>query len=137
MSAPFLIVGIVMLMASRSGLAALSLGEEAAQGLGLNLGRQRLIVILGAGLATGGAVALAGTIGFVGIVAPHLVRPFVRYDPAKLLMPSAILAATMLVLADIAVRLLPTDAELKLGVLASLVGAPIFIWIAARRRGGS
>jgi|TARA_R100000501_G_scaffold13151_3_gene23962 iron complex transport system permease protein len=137
MSAPFLIVGIVMLMASRSGLAALSLGEEAAQGLGLNLGRQRLIVILGAGLATGGAVALAGTIGFVGIVAPHLVRPFVRYDPARLLLPSAILAATMLVLADVAVRLLPTDAELKLGVLASLVGAPIFIWIAARRRGGS
>ncbi|MBV7257781.1 iron ABC transporter permease [Pacificimonas sp. WHA3] len=134
MSAPFLIAGMAMLMSRRRGLAALSLGEEAAEGIGLDLRRQRLMVILGAGLATGGAVALAGAIGFVGIVAPHLVRPFVRYDPARLLLPSAMLGAVMLVVADIGVRLLPTDAELKLGVVAALVGAPVFIWIAARRR---
>ncbi|MEL6529509.1 MAG: iron ABC transporter permease [Pseudomonadota bacterium] len=131
---PFMLVGIAILLATSRGLSALALGEETAEGLGLNLKTQRLGVIVGAGLSTGAAVALAGSIGFVGIVAPHLVRPFVRYDPARLLIPSAILGALLLVLADIGVRLLPTDNELKLGVVASLIGAPIFIWIASRRR---
>jgi len=133
-SAPFIGLGIAILLAGRSGLAALALGEETAEGLGLDLKRLRIGVILGAGLATGAAVALAGAIGFVGIVAPHLVRPFLRYDPARLLVPSALLGAVLLVLADIGVRLVPTDSELKLGVVASLIGAPVFVWIAARRR---
>ncbi|MDJ0977282.1 MAG: iron ABC transporter permease [Erythrobacter sp.] len=133
-AAPFLLAGIIVMLLTRRGLSALALGEETAEGLGLNLKMQRLGVIIGAGLATGAAVALAGSIGFVGIVAPHLVRPFVRYDPARLLIPSAILGALLLVLADIGVRLLPTDNELKLGVVASLIGAPIFVWIASRRR---
>lgn len=133
-AAPFLILGMAILMSGRRGLAALALGEETAEGLGLDLKRQRLGVILGAGLATGAAVALAGAIGFVGIVAPHLVRPLLRYDPARLLVPSALLGALLLVLADIGVRLVPTDSELKLGVVASLIGAPVFVWIAARRR---
>ena len=133
-AAPFLVAGIIVMLLTRRGLSALALGEETAEGLGLNLKMQRLGVIIGAGLATGAAVALAGSIGFVGIVAPHLVRPFVRYDPARLLIPSAILGALLLVLADIGVRLLPTDNELKLGVVASLIGAPIFVWIASRRR---
>lgn len=133
-AAPFLAVGIGILLATRRGLAALALGEEAAEGVGLDLRRQRLAVILGAGLATGAAVSLAGAIGFVGIVAPHLVRPFVGYDPARLLVPSALLGALVLVLADIGVRLLPTDSELRLGVVAALIGAPIFVWIAARGR---
>ena len=131
---PFMAAGAAILIASRRGLAALSLGDEAAEGLGLDLRRQRLAVIIGAGLATGAAVSLAGAIGFVGIVAPHLVRPFLRYDPARLLIPSALLGGLILVLADIGVRVLPTDSELKLGVVASLLGAPVFIWIASRRR---
>lgn len=133
-AAPFIVVGMAILLAGRSGLAALALGEETAEGLGLDLKRLRIAVILGAGVATGAAVALAGAIGFVGIVAPHLVRPFLRYDPARLLVPSALLGAVLLVLADIGVRLVPTDSELKLGVVASLIGAPVFVWIAARRR---
>lgn len=133
-AAPFLVLGCGIMLATRRGLSALALGEEAAEGLGLDLERQRLGVIVGAGLATGAAVALAGAIGFVGIVAPHLVRPFVRYEPARLLIPSALLGGLLLVLADIGVRVLPTDSELKLGVVASLIGAPIFIWIASRRR---
>ncbi len=133
-SAPFLLLGMVLLIGARRGLSALSLGEETAEGLGLDLKRQRLAVIVGAGFATGAAVALAGAIGFVGIVAPHLVRPFVYYDPSRLLIPSALLGALLLVLADIGVRLLPTDSELKLGVVAALIGAPVFIWIASRRR---
>ena len=131
---PFLIGGLAILFASRRGLSALTLGEEAASGLGLNLRRQRIAVVVGAGLATGASVALAGAIGFVGIVAPHLVRPVVNHDPARSLLPSALLAGLILVLADIAVRLLPTTSELKLGVVAALIGAPAFIWIAVQRR---
>ena len=133
LAAPFIVAGLALLFASRRGLSALTLGEEAAAGIGLDLSRQRLLVVLGAGLATGGAVAVAGAIGFVGIVAPHLVRPLVGHDPARGLLPSALLAGLFLVLADIGVRLLPTDSELKLGVVAALVGAPVFVWIAAQR----
>jgi iron complex transport system permease protein len=131
---PFLVAGIGILFVSRRGLSALTLGEEAASGLGLNLRLQRIAVVLGAGLATGASVALAGAIGFVGIVAPHLIRPVVGYDPARSLLPSAMLAGLILVIADIGVRLLPTAAELKLGVVAAIIGAPAFIWIAVSRR---
>jgi iron complex transport system permease protein len=131
---PFVAVGMAILFSTRRGLSALTLGEEAASGVGLNLRRQRIAVVLGAGLATGAAVALAGAIGFVGIVAPHIVRPFVNHDPARSLLPSAILAGLILVVADIGVRLLPTTTELKLGVVAALIGAPAFIWIAVQRR---
>lgn len=133
---PFLLVGLAVLMFNRRGLSALTLGEEAAAGIGLDLTRQRIAVVVGAGLATGGAVALAGAIGFVGIVAPHLVRPWVGSDPARTVLPSALLGGVMLVCADIGVRLIPTGSELKLGVVAALVGAPIFAWIAAQARPG-
>ena len=133
-SAPFLLGGGAILLASRRGLSALTLGDEAASGIGLNLRRQRVFVVLGAGLATGGAVALAGAIGFVGIVAPHIVRPWVAHDPARSLLPSALLAGLILVVADIGVRIVPGNNELKLGVVAALVGAPAFVWIAMRRR---
>ena len=131
---PFIVAGMAILLLSRRGLSALTLGEEAASGVGLNLSRQRIAVVLGAGLATGASVALAGAIGFVGIVAPHLVRPIVAYDPARSLLPSAMLAGLILVVADIGVRLLPTATELKLGVVAAIIGAPAFIWIAVSRR---
>ena len=133
-AAPFLVAGLGVLFAARRGLSALTLGEEAASGVGLNLRRQRLLIVLGAGLATGGAVALAGVIGFVGIVAPHIVRPMVAHDPARSLLPSAMLAGLILVLADIGIRLTPTVNELKLGIVAALIGAPAFVWIAMRRR---
>ena len=133
-AAPFLVAGLGILFAARRGLSALTLGEEAASGVGLNLRQQRLLVVLGTGLATGAAVALAGVIGFVGIVAPHIVRPMVNHDPARSLLPSALLAGLILVVADIGVRLVPTVSELKLGVVAALIGAPAFIWIAMQRR---
>jgi len=131
---PFLCLGLGILFISRRGLSALTLGEDAASGLGVNLRRQRIFVVLGAGLATGASVALAGTIGFVGIVAPHVIRPIMRHDPARSLLPSALLAGVFLVIADIGVRILPTQTELKLGVVAALIGAPAFIWIAMQRR---
>lgn len=131
---PFLLAGTLILLFSRRGLSALTLGEEAASGVGLNLRHQRILTVLGAGLATGASVALAGAIGFVGIVAPHIVRPFVGHDPARSLIPSAILAGLILVIADIGVRVIPTNNELKLGVVAALLGAPVFVWIAMQRR---
>ncbi|MEM7460411.1 MAG: iron ABC transporter permease [Pseudomonadota bacterium] len=134
LAAPFLVAGSAVLLFTRRGLSALTLGEEAADGVGLNLRHQRIFTVLGAGLATGASVALAGAIGFVGIVAPHLVRPFVGHDPARSLVPSALLAGLILVIADIGVRIIPTTNELKLGVVAALIGAPVFVWIAMQRR---
>ena len=132
-AAPFLLSGLAILWFTRRGLSALTLGEEAASGIGLNLRAQRIWVVLGAGLSTGAAVSLAGAIGFVGIVAPHVVRPFTGHDPARSLLPSALLAGIFLVLADIGVRVISTQTELKLGVVAALIGAPAFIWIALNR----
>lgn len=136
-AAPFLAAGAALLVAARRNLSALTLGEEAAAAVGVDLARTRMLVVLGAGLVTGAAVSIAGIIGFVGIVAPHLVRPLVDHDPARTLVPAALLAGVMLVVADIGVRLIPSQTELKLGVVAALVGAPAFIWIAARRRPGN
>ena len=131
---PFIGLGAAILLVTGRGLSALTLGEEAASGVGLNLQRQRIWTVLGAGLATGGSVALAGAIGFVGIVAPHIVRPFVKHDPARSLIPSALLGGLILVTADILVRILPSTNELKLGVVVALIGAPAFVWIAMQRR---
>jgi len=131
---PFMAAGVLILLVSRRGLSALTLGEEAASGLGLNLRRQRILTVLGAGLATGASVALAGAIGFVGIVAPHIIRPIVHHDPARSLIPSALLAGLILMVADIFVRIVPSQNELKLGVVAALIGAPAFVWIAMQRR---
>lgn len=131
---PFMVAGVLILLLSSRGLSALTLGEEAASGLGLNLRRQRILTVLGAGLATGASVALAGAIGFVGIVAPHIIRPLVRHDPARSLIPSALLAGLILMIADIFVRIAPSQNELKLGVVAALIGAPAFVWIALQRR---
>jgi iron complex transport system permease protein len=130
---PFLFLGIVCLLFARRGLSALTLGEEAAIGVGVDLPRVRLLTVIGAGICTGAAVSIAGAIGFVGIVAPHLVRPWVGHDPASLLVPSALLAGLLLVIADIGVRLISTNIEMNLGVVVALIGAPAFVWIASRR----
>lgn len=131
---PFMVLGTAIFLVTGRGLSALTLGEEAASGVGLNLQHQRIWTVLGAGLATGASVALAGAIGFVGIVAPHIIRPFVRHDPGRSLIPSALLGGLILVVADIFVRILPSTNELKLGVVAALIGAPAFVWIAMQRR---
>ncbi len=133
----FIIGGALIFSASR-GLQALTLGEEAAAAVGADLQRTRWLVVLGAAACTGAATAVAGVIGFVGIAAPHLVRAFAGHDPARLLLPSALAGGALLVSADLAVRLLPTDTELKLGVVAAMVGGPAFAFIAARlaARGG-
>lgn len=131
-SVPLILMGMAIIMNIRRPLTALTLGEEAAHGLGVNLKRVRLLTIIGAGIATGASVALAGAIGFVGIAAPHLVRPFVSYDPGRTLVPAALVGAMLVLMADLIVRTLPTPVELQLGVIIAIVGAPMFIWIALR-----
>ena len=132
MAAPVWGIGAALVLMAGPGLRALSLGEETARSLGADPKRLRLLVISGTSLLTGASVATAGTIGFVGIVAPHVIRPFVRHDPQRLLTASALLAGIILMAADLVVRVLPFDQELKLGVAAALLGGPVFIWIAAR-----
>ena len=129
LAGPFMVVGWALLIAARGSLPALSLGEDAAASLGVDLRRLRLQIIFGAALSVGGSVAVSGAIGFVGLVAPHLVRPFVGHDPGRLLVPSAFAGALLLVLADIGVRVLPGETELKLGVVTALLGAPFFLWL--------
>ncbi|KCZ99866.1 iron compound ABC transporter permease [Hyphomonas polymorpha PS728] len=132
LGAPGWVIGAALVFLAGPGLRALSFGDETANSLGADPRRIRLLVIGGTSLLAGASVATAGTIGFVGIVAPHVIRPFVRYDPQRLLIPSALLAGIILMAADIAIRVLPFQQELKLGVAAALVGGPVFIWIAAR-----
>ena len=131
---PFIIAGAIVLISQRSAFRALSLGEETAQSLGVNVGRLRLTVIAGVALGVGGAVAVSGTIGFIGLVAPHLVRPLIGHDPARLLIPSALTGAALLLAADIAVRIIPSTTDIKVGVLTSIIGVPFFLYLIVRER---
>jgi len=124
---PALIVGFVLIWRQRPLLAALSLGEQVATSLGLNVQRGGRIIVLGAAILVGAAVATAGNIGFVGLIAPHLARPLAQNRPDRLLWPAAAIGATLVLLADITVRLMPPGREIRLGVLTALIGAPLFI----------
>lgn len=128
-------IGAALCVRAGEGLRMLTLGEEAARMSALPMARLRVYAVAGAALLTGAAVAAAGVIGFVGLAAPHLVRALVRDDPKRILWPSALAGALLLVLADLAARLIPTEQELKLGVVTALFGAPAFAllaWRAAR-----
>jgi iron complex transport system permease protein len=131
---PFIAAGAVILMSQRNGFRALTLGEETAQSLGVDVGRLRLAVIVGVALGVGGAVAVTGTIGFIGLVAPHLMRPLIGHDPARLLVPSALTGAALLLAADIAVRIIPSSSDIKVGVLTSIIGVPFFLYLIMRER---
>src|ERR1700726_2153850 len=131
---PFIIAGAVMLLSQRNAFRALSLGEETAQSLGVDVSRLRLSVILGVALGVGGGVAVSGTIGFIGLVAPHLMRPLIGHDPARLLGPGALTGAALLLAADIAVRIIPSSSDIKVGVLTSIIGVPFFLYLIMRER---
>jgi iron complex transport system permease protein len=134
LAGPLMIAGWLLLGTSGRALDALTLGEETARSLGFNLGSVRLRLIAGTALAVGAAVAVTGAIGFVGLVVPHLLRPSVGYQPSRLLVPSAFGGASLILAADIAVRLIQTGPELKLGVLTALIGAPFFLALVLRLR---
>ncbi|MEP0154413.1 iron ABC transporter permease [Pseudophaeobacter sp.] len=133
---PFVGVGIAILLTLARGLDALTLGEDAAQTLGMNLNRLRLLLVIGTASIIGGATAVAGAIGFIGLVVPHILRPFVGGQPSRLLWASGLGGAVMLQLADIAVRVILPARDLKLGVVTALVGAPLFLHLIYKTRKG-
>lgn len=129
---PPMAIGAGLCAYAARGLTALTLGEETAATLGLPMARLRAAAVAGAALLTGASVAMAGIIGFVGLAAPHLVRGGAGSEPGRILLPSALAGALLLVLADLIGRLIPSEVELKLGVLTALFGAPMFAVIAWR-----
>lgn len=134
-AAPPILVGILVLRFAGRGLDALTLGDAAARSLGLSPGRLQALLILGVGLTVGAGVAVSGIIGFVGLVVPHLMRRFTDHRPSRLIVPSALAGALLLLLADCLCRLVPlAGGELRLGIALSLIGAPFFLWLLLRLR---
>src|SRR5688572_7704251 len=138
-AAPFFAASWVLLAMNARSFRALTLGEDAAASLGVDIDRTRMAVVVGVALGVGAAVAVAGSIGFIGLVAPHLVRRYVGSDPTRVCLPAALMGAALLTAADIAVRIIPanpnaTAVELKLGVVTALIGVPFFIAMILRER---
>ncbi len=131
---PTSLLGWLLLLGSGKALDALTLGEETAASMGFNLARLRWRLLSAIALAVGAAVSITGTIGFIGLVVPHMVRPFVGFQPSRLLSASALGGAALLLAADILVRLFPQGPEIKVGVITSLVGAPFFFYLILRTR---
>ncbi len=134
LAAPLTLAGIVVLMLAGKGLDALTLGDAAARSLGINPARLRWLLILGTGLTVGSGVAVAGIIGFVGLIVPHLVRPLTDGRPSHLILPSAVAGALLVLVADMVCRVLPLVTELRLGIALSLIGAPFFLWLLLKMR---
>lgn len=133
---PFVVAGQAMLLSCGRGLDALTLGDEEAASLGVNLQRLRLKVIVGTALCVGASVAVAGAIGFIGLVVPHMLRRATGFHPARLLFASALGGALLLLAADVVLRLISHDFELMLGVVTALIGAPFFLLLVMRNQTG-
>ncbi len=132
--APFAVLCAALLLPCGRGLDGLALGEDAGAALGINPARARLLVVAGVALGTGAVGAVVGALAFVGLVVPHALRPLAGMRPGALLLPSMIGGAVLVVAADLVLRAGFTDARLQLGVLTSLIGAPVFLWLVMRAR---
>jgi len=126
-AAPCLLVGVVLLLWDGRALDALSLGEDTARTLGYDLDAARARMLAGVAIGVGGAVAVSGAIGFVGLIVPHLVRPLTDRAPSSALLPSMLGGAGLLTAADMVVRAVPTEQELRLGVVTAVLGVPVFL----------
>lgn len=136
LATPLTLAGIACLMVTGRGLDGLTLGEAAARSLGVDLARLQAWLIAGVGLTVGAGVAVAGIVGFVGLIVPHLVRPLTDRRPSSLIAPSALAGGLLLLLADSLCRVLPLVTELRLGIALSLLGAPFFLALLLRMRRG-
>ena len=132
LATPFVVAGWALLAAGARALDALSLGEDTAASLGVDLRRTRWLVVSGTAVSVGACTAVSGVIGFVGLVVPHLLRPLVGHQPSRLLPASALGGAILLLAADILVRVISWHAELKLGVVTALIGGPFFLFLILR-----
>ncbi len=134
LSLPFMIAGWIMLACTGRALDVLTLGEHAASSMGANLKRVRFLAVFGTAASVGAATAVAGAIGFIGLVIPHLLRPLVGARPSRLLPASALGGAVLLLIADIMVRVIAPGRDLKIGVLTAAIGAPFFLWLVLKHR---
>ncbi|SMQ58167.1 iron complex transport system permease protein [Altererythrobacter xiamenensis] len=135
-AAPLVALGIILLAFAARPLDALTLGSEAAHSMGVDGGRLLWLLVAGVGLTVGAGVAVAGIIGFVGLIVPHLVRPLTDRLPSSLILPSALAGGLLVLIADSLVRILPMATELRLGIALSLIGAPFFLWLLLKMRRG-
>lgn len=131
---PIMALGWIALAGLGRGLDALTLGEDAAEAMGISLSRLRLQLLFGTAAAVGAATAVAGAVGFVGLVVPHLLRRFAHGRPSTLLWASALGGAAMVLAADLVTRLVLPDRDLKLGVVMALIGAPLFLHLIYKTR---
>lgn len=134
LASPFMLAGWMMIAGLGRALDALTLGEATARSLGIRLDRVQALAVFGTAVSVGAATSVSGAIGFIGLIVPHLMRPLVGARPSRLLLASALAGAAMLLAADIAVRLISPDTDLKIGVLTALVGAPFFLWLIIKTR---
>src|SRR5690606_27979187 len=134
LAGPFMIIGWIMLASLARPLDTLTLGSDAAATMGINVGKLQSFAVFGTAASVGAAVSVAGAIGFVGLVVPHVLRPLVGSVPSRLLPASALGGAIVLLTADILVRLIDPGHDLKIGVLTAMVGAPFFLWLVYRSR---
>ena len=132
----YIAVGALLALAAAPKLNILALGDEAAHGLGLNVGRVRLAVLAVAAVLAGAAVSFAGLLGFVGLVVPHLVRFFVGHDNRWVVPVSALAGAAFVVGCDLLARVLFAPYELPVGILMAFIGGPFFIYLILKNRGG-
>ncbi|WP_029623799.1 FecCD family ABC transporter permease [Sphingomonas sp. PAMC 26617] len=131
---PFLLLGGGVLSLTGRALDALALGEDTARSLGVRLGRVQALVVVGTGLGVGACVAATGVVGFVGLIVPHVLRPWFGARPSALLLPSALGGAVLVLVADSLCRLAPGPGEVRLGVAMAMIGAPFFLWLLLRGR---
>ncbi len=129
LAAPFMLIGWVMLFSLGRSLDALTLGADTASSMGVDMRRVQFLAVFGTAAAVGSATAVSGAIGFVGLVVPHLLRPLVGGRPSRLLPASGLGGACVILAADVLVRVVAPDRDLKLGVLTAIVGAPFFLWL--------
>jgi iron complex transport system permease protein len=134
LAAPPILIGLALLAHLGRDLDALTLGEEVAANLGTSLPRLRLLVVTGTALAVGASTAVSGTIGFVGLIVPHILRPLVGHVPSRLLPASALGGAALVLAADLALRMASPGGGIRLGVVTALIGTPFFVWLVVATR---
>ena len=134
---PFMAIGVLLLLTTGRALDALTLGENGAKSLGVDLFRLQWLIVLGVGLSVGASVAVSGVVGFVGLIVPHLIRRFYGEQPSRILVPSALGGAILTLTADSLVRLIPGPGEMRLGIAMAVLGAPFFLLLLLRYRKGA
>ena len=134
---PFMAIGALLLLTTGRALDALTLDENGARSLGVDLFRLQWLIVLGVGLSVGASVAVSGVVGFVGLIVPHLIRSFYGEQPSRILVPSALCGAILTLMADSLVRLIPGPGEMRLGIAMAVLGAPFFLLLLLRYRKGA